>query len=134
MSEKITKINESDKSIKEDIKPITIKLENGDAYTLEFDRETVKWAEQRGFRGNPANGYAQLTDMPITFMEDIFYYSFHMHHKTVTKKFTDDLLYNVLKGMPEGMLERLMSLHALTYETLMSNDDEGKNVGVVVEM
>lgn len=134
MSEKVTKINESEENAKEAIKPITIKLANGDTYTLEFDRETVKWAEQRGFRGNPANGYSPLTETPITFMEEIFYYSFHMHHKSVTKKFTDDLLYNVLKGMPDAMLERLMSLHALTYETLMNNDEDRKNVDVVVEM
>ena len=132
MSEKITKI-ENEKNVTEEIRPITIKLENGDTYTLEFDRDTVKWAEQRGFRGNPANGYAPMYDTPVTFMEDIFFYSFHMHHKNVTKKFSDDLLYNVLKGMPEGMLERLMSLHALTYDALINND-EGKNAGVVVEM
>ena len=132
MSEKITKI-ENEKNVTEEIRPITIKLENGDTYTLEFDRDTVKWAEQRGFRGNPANGYAPMYDTPVTFMEDIFFYSFHMHHKNVTKKFSDDLLYNVLKGMPEGMLERLMSLHALTYGALINND-EGKNAGVVVEM
>lgn len=133
MSEKITKIEENEKIVKEEIKPIVLKLTNGDSYTLEFDRETVKWAEQRGFSGNPANGYAPLNDMPITFMEEIFFYSFHMHHKRVTKQFTDDLLYNVLKGMPDGMLERLMLLHSLTYDTLINND-EGKNAEVVVEM
>lgn len=134
MSEKITKIEESNESI-EEVRPIEIILENGDKYTLEFDRDTVKWAEQRGFRGNPANGYAPLMDTPITFTEDIFFYSFHMHHKSVTKQFTDNMLYNVLKGMPEGMLERLMTLHALTYNALVNNDeDDSKNSGVVVRM
>lgn len=133
MSEKITKIEENEKNVIEEVKPITLRLTNGDVYTLEFDRDTVKWAEQRGFSGNPANGYAPLNDMPITFMEEIFFYSFHMHHKRVTKQFTDDLLYNVLKGMPEGMLDRLVALHAKTYEVLINND-EGKNAEVVVEM
>ena len=74
-------------------------------------------------------------DTPITFTEDIFFYSFHMHHKSVTKQFTDNMLYNVLKGMPEGMLERLMTLHALTYNALVNNDeDDSKNSGVVVRM
>lgn len=134
MSEKITKIEESNESI-EEVRPIEIILENGDKYTLEFDRDTVKWAEQRGFRGNPANGYSPLMDTPITFTEDIFFYSFHMHHRNVTKQFTDNMLYNVLKGMPEGMLERLMTLHALTYNALVNNDeDDSKNSGVVVRM
>ena len=40
MSEKITKIEESNESI-EEVRPIEIILENGDKYTLEFDRDTV---------------------------------------------------------------------------------------------
>ena len=71
------------------IKPITLKDENGNVYTLEFNAETVRLAQKNGL------DYQEISSKPMVVIPDLFAYSFKMHHKAlspvVIQKLWDDL-------------------------------------------
>lgn len=101
----------------ERIEPITLTdNDTGTVYTLEFDRETVRAAEEDGFTPTDLGKY------PSKFY-DLFYYAFQMHHKRdftmrkLTRKKTDDMLDEIGGPLnaPDGMFERLVDLYAQTY-------------------
>lgn len=111
------------------VKPITLTdHETGDVYTLEFDRESVRFAERRGFKTEDIAAY------PMTKIPEFFWYAFRMHHKRVSMEEAERILTDKMGGMPDGMLERLGQLYAAPYEALMSkNADEEKNGRMTVE-
>ena len=112
----------------EKVKPIKLTdTETGDEYTLEFDRETIRFAEQRGFDIDDVGKY------PMTKLPELFFYAFRMHHKNVSRQRTDKILFEDLGGMPQGMAERLGALYAAPFEAL-SNSGDGKNSKMTVEM
>lgn len=114
--------------MEEKIKPIVIKDdENGDVFTLEFNRESVKFAELKGF--NVAN----ITDKPMTTLPDLFYYAFRMHHKNLSREKVDKI-YDKLGGLTTAMIERLGALYAAPFETLIQEEDKLKNSHMTVEM
>lgn len=103
------------------IKPIEItNNDNGDVYTLEFNRDSVRFAEGHGF------SLKALTEgeTPMTSTADIFFYAFRMHHPKVSRAETDRMLFEELGGMPDGMLERLIELYAEPFNALIVKDDE----------
>lgn len=109
----------------ERIKPIILKdNETGTEYTLEFNRETIRFAEARGFDVNDVAKY------PMTKLPELFYYAFRMHHKNVSREKTDRILFEDLGGMPDGMAERLGALYSVPFEALSG---EGKNGKMTVE-
>lgn len=109
------------------VKPIKLTDENGEVYILEFNRATVRFAEARGFNINGLeNGSI------ITTTEDLFYYAFRMHQPRMTKPETDRILYEKLKGMPEGMVDRLVDLYLTPVYTLAQDSDE-KNATMTAE-
>ena len=117
------------KEINEQVKPIIIHdEENAIDYTLEFNRESVRFAEARGFDIEDVGKY------PMTKIPELFFYSFRMHHKNVSREKTDRILFDELGGMPEGMAERLGALYAAPFEALSSGTGEGKNRKMTVEM
>ena len=111
------------------MKPIIITLEDGTKYTLEFNRESVKFAEMRGFK------IEEVSDFPMTKIPEFFYYAFRMHHKNVAREKTDKILFEELGGIPEGMIERLVELYQAPFEALgvLSEGEERKNPKVKVE-
>lgn len=61
-----------------EVKPMIITdMETGDQYTLEFDKESVRFAESRGFDLDDVAKY------PLTKVEELFWYAFRKHHKRV---------------------------------------------------
>lgn len=116
------------KEVNEVVKPIILHdEENGLEYTLEFNRESVKFAEARGFDINDVGRY------PMTRLPELFWYSFRMHHKSVSKEKAEHILFDVLGGMPEGMAERLGELYAVPFNALASGDEKPKNSKMTVE-
>ena len=119
----------STKEKKELVKPIRlVDNETGDAYILEFDRETVKWAEQRGFDPD------MVTKYPMTVGADFFFYAFRMHHKNIARDKTDKILFDYLGGINETtgkILARLMELYYQCFSTLA---DEEENPRMAVEL
>lgn len=117
------------KEINEQIKPIILHdAENGIDYTLEFNRETIRFAEARGF------DIEEVSKYPMSKLPELFYYAFRMHHKNVSREKTDRILFDDLGGMPSGMAERLGALYAAPFEALTSKDGEtAKNSKMTVE-
>ena len=116
--------------VNEKVNPLVITInETKEKFVLEFSRESVKFAEQRGFDINDVGKY------PMTKIPELFYYAFRMHHKNISRERADRILYDELNGMPDGMLERLGLLYSEPFEALsaIKEDGEAKNSRVTVE-
>lgn len=112
----------------EKVNPITLTMANGEVYTLEFSRESVRFAESRGFDIDEVGKY------PLTKVPELFWYAFRMHHMRMSKEQTDRILFDELGGMPKGMAERLGELYAVPLKSLSQNEDTAKNSRVTVDM
>lgn len=114
----------------EKVNPIIITdNESGAEYTLEFSRESVKFAEQRGFSMNDIERY------PMTKLPELFYYAFRMHHKMIPREKTDKLFERMI--FPKGFFERLGKLYALPLSFLAEEteeENEGENPTITVQM
>ena len=111
------------------IKPIILKDDNnGDIFVLEFNRDTVKYAEARGFKISAFD-----EGVVVSTTEELFFYAFRMHHPNKSRADTDKILYEKLKGMPTGMLERLIDLYLLPINALKQDDEVAKNSTMTVE-
>lgn len=109
------------------IEPIIIKYEDGIEYTLEFDRDTVAYAEKHGFKID------EVGDKPMTTVSDLFFYAFRKNHPTVKREKTDHILFEELGGVTERILTRLIELYNVPYAALMRDEGgEQKNAGVEV--
>lgn len=115
--------------VNEEVRPITLHDEDTQTdYILEFNRETVRFAEQRGFDIDDVGRF------PMTKLPELFYYAFRMHHKNISREKTDRILFEDLGGMPSGMAERLGALYAAPFEALTNKDGEkAKNSRMTVE-
>ena len=71
--------------------------------------------------------------MSISALEELFFYAFRKHQPNKSKADTDKILYDKLHGMPEGMIERLVELYLLPFNTLVQTEDEAKNSTMTVE-
>jgi len=110
----------------ERVKPIVIKdSENKREYTLEFDRDTVRFAEGRGFK------LQDVDDFTMTKLPEFFWYAFRMHHKSVSLAQAEEILRQI-GGMNEQIAKRLLDLWAQTYDSLGS--EETKNPNMAVEL
>lgn len=111
--------------ISERIKPIRLTdTETGEVYTLEFNRESIKYAESRGF---------DIYNLkPLTDSENIFFYAFRMHHPRVSKATTDKMIedWGGVAHLPDGLFERLAELYLQGMESL----NDGKNARMTIEL
>jgi hypothetical protein len=96
---------------------------------LEFSRESGRFAEQSGF------DVSDVIKFPMTKIPEFFFYAFRMHHKNIARNKTDQILTEALGGLPDGMLERLITLYSVPYDVLInkSEDGEEKNARMTVE-
>ena len=118
------------KEMNDRVKPIIIHdTENNMDYTLEFNRESIRFAEQRGF------DISDVAKFPMTKLPELFFYAFRMHHKNVSREKTDRILFDDLGGLPKGVAERLGALYAAPFEALSQNEEKQvKNPKVTVEL
>lgn len=118
------------KIVNEKVKPIVVThKETGEQYTLEFSRESVRFAEMRGF--NPDD----VSRFPMLKIPELWFYAFRMHHKNVSRERTDMFLFEEIGGIPDGLLERLLALYAAPFEVLSTENENGetKNATMTVE-
>lgn len=122
--------NGIDELMEERVNPPRVTDKNtGKVYELDFSRESVRFAENRGFVVD------ELTKFPATRIPELFYLSFRKNHKNVSRSQTDALL-DGMGGMSSKLLERLMQLYnqaALTH-VISTDEDTEKNANVTVEM
>ena len=113
----------------EKIRPLILHDEEaGTDYTLEFSRESVRFAESRGF------AIGDVDRFPMTKTYELFYYAFRMHHRNIPREKTDKIIdedWGGIAGIPDGVLERLGMLYAAPFGTL--KDKEGNPPKVTVE-
>ena len=109
----------------QNVKPIIVKDdETGMEYTLEFTRESVRFAETRGFK------ISDVGDYPMTKIPELWFYAFRANHKNVARAKTDALL-DGLGGIPDGLLERLGELYSVPFSSLTDGQsDENPRVTV----
>lgn len=123
-------INEFDEN--ERVRPIVLHdHDSGRDYTLEFDLESVRFAQARGFDTDDIGKY------PVIKTEELFYYAFRKNHKNVSKEKTDRILWNSLGGignLPDGFIERLILLYYDPINAVKNAEGDGKNGSVTVEM
>lgn len=101
--------------------------DTGAVYELDFSRDSVRFAENRGFNVD------EISDFPVTRIPEFFYYAFRKNHKNMARSQTDALLEK-MGGIPHALLERLMLLYAQAgYSHLIAEDDE-KNTRVTLEL
>lgn len=110
-------------------KPIVIKDEQGNPeYTLTFTRETVKHAENRGFK------ISEITDFPETNVKALFFFAFRVNHKGMNSIETDKI-YDELAVDRKAMIGRLVDLYNAPMESLMADtSDDAKNFKRAVEL
>lgn len=103
--------------------------ETGESYELDFSRESVKFAEGRGFQTE------DISKFPGTKVPEFWFYAFRMHHKNLAKSQTDALLEKV-GGVTPKMIARLLDLYAQAVSSNNIQDDEEleKNEKVTVEL
>ena len=109
----------------ENVKPIILHdNENEREYTLEFNRESIKFAESRGFK------LQDVDDFPMSKVPEFFWYAFRMHHPSVSLNQAEKMLEK-LGGLNEPLAKRLGELWAVPFQTL--NGDE-KNSTMTVDL
>ena len=113
--------------IQEKVQPMRVDVD-GESYTLEFDRDSVRFAESREFNVNNVAIYPQ-TNVPA-----LFFYAFRKNHKRVSRDMTDKLLTR-MGGLTEEQLVRLVALYMVPQKALVDGSEEvQKNAGVTVEL
>jgi hypothetical protein len=95
---------------------------------LEFNRESVKFAEDRGFK------ISEVGDFPITKIPEFFFYAFRMHHKNVPRSKTDEILVEQLGGLTQKALTRLVELYTAPFDCMIADEDEVKNAKMEIEL
>lgn len=99
------------------MKKIVVKDSYGNAYTLEFTRDTVMQMERNGFKlDNPGA-------MPMTTIKMMWDGAFLANHKN-TKPDTIDAIFAGQKDKA-GLVEKLAELYQEPFETLMEDPEEG---------
>lgn len=101
----------------------------GDVYELDFSRESVVYAESRGFK------LEDVPSFPVTGISNLFYYAFRKNHKNVPREKVDKLR-EAWGGIPEKVLGRLLDLYnqAALSNNVQDNEDAEKNGAVTVEL
>ena len=110
------------------IKPVIIHdTENNRDYTLEFNRDAIKFAEGRGFR------LQDVDNFPMSKVPEFFWYAFRMHHPSFSLRQAEEML-DRMGGMSDALGRRLGELWSVPFETLASEDGDAKNVTVTAEL
>lgn len=118
----------------ERVKPIVLTdTETGEKYTLEFNREAIKFAEERmGF------SVGDIAKYPYTKSYDLFYLAFRTHHGRLSKQQTDKMLDKLggVSKVPVEFWQRLLALYEQGTYTLSLTEEEqlAENPMITVEM
>lgn len=114
------------------VKPIVLTAKEGnEKYTLEFTRETVVYTNRLGFK------ISELTDNMEEMLPILFHGAFRFHHKNLTRRQTDDILYNGIGGLTDTAVERLLQLYSQPRKALYRDSDDEeqeKNARLTMEL
>lgn len=113
---------------KEIVKPAFLTID-GERFELDFNRDSVRFAEQREFDVDDVLKY------PVTKVPEFFFYAFRWHHKSLSREKTDKIL-DEMGGLSPKLLMRLRQLYeqARMANNLQEDEELEKNGAVTVEM
>lgn len=118
----------------EKVEPIKITDNNtGEIYTLDFSRDTVRFAEERGFV------WDEIGTRPATMVPIIWYTAFRRYNPRVSYAKATEILEK-LGGMKPNWITRLRELYDQSLISLISVDesegdeDKAKNAEMTVEL
>lgn len=113
------------------INPIKITdVDSGKVYELDFNRESVKFVEQQGYK------LEETFDYPNVNIPKLFYYAFRANHRNVSLQQTNALL-DKMGGITEKIALRLVDLYrqaTMSNNVIQDEEDLGKNSHVTVEL
>ena len=104
--------------------------ETGTTYILDFNRESVMFAEARGFDTE------LLVKFPVSNFPDFLFYALRANHKNIARN-QSDKLYERLGGYSPEFLERLLQLYnqaAFANNIVEATEEMGKNGNLTVEL
>lgn len=112
------------------VKPIVITdNETNEVFTLEFNRESVVFTNNQGFKAT------ELVDNAEEMIPILFYGAFRKNHKNISRQRTDAILFDKLQGLSKEVLERLIELYTAPRSTLFrENEGHSENPKVVVSL
>lgn len=120
--------------VDERVPAIELTNADGETYTLDFNRESVVYAESRGFEVENVLKY------PVTNFPELFFLAFRMHHGpkhgNISRKQTDEI-YEALGGVSPDFLQRLILLYnqaAYSNNAVETTEEMGKNSGWTVNL
>lgn len=101
---------------------------NGDKYTLEYDRSTIKLLENAGFV------LEEFLRKPMNNIELVFSGAFIKNHRNLSQT-TIDEIFNKVKDKT-GLLQALQKMIQDSYESLLEEpeDDEGNVTWEVIDL
>lgn len=116
----------------ERINPIKITdVETGKVYELDFNRESVRFVEQQGFKID------ETFDYPNINIPKLFYFAFRAHHKNTVSLNQAQALLDKMGGITEKIAIRLVDLYrqaTASNNIIQDEEDLGKNSRVTVEL
>lgn len=86
--------------------------ETGKEYTLEYNRDAVRFAERQGL------DISELASKPVTNIPVLFFAAFRKNHPEVTRAESDRMLYEELYGLTGEELNRLSALYTQAVDVL----------------
>jgi hypothetical protein len=97
---------------------------NGNAYTLEYSRTSVRQMEDQGFVVD------QLSEKPVTMVPMLVYGAFIKHHKGIKRSLVDEIYDHVTDKIGDGdngFIHALLEMYAETVTALTDSKsaDEG---------
>lgn len=105
---------------KKKIEPLIVNDgETGAQYVLDFNRDTIKYAERMQFELENVLKYPQTSGAAL------FFYAFRKNHKFMPREKTDKMLED-MHGLPQAGWERLIQLfqQAQLSNFIQDEDDE----------
>ena len=115
----------------ERVNPIRITdKETNHVYVLDFDRESIKFAEAQGF------DWHLMRSQLVTMTELLWYCAFRRYNKEVPRQKAVAMLYD-LGGMQDEWMDRLSDLWVQGMESLVANkgdEEDAKNAKMTVTL
>lgn len=105
--------------------------ETGKIYTLDFNRESVRFIETQGFKID------EVFDYPNVNIPKLFYFAFRANHKNTVSLNQAQALLDKMGGITEEIAIRLVDLYrqaTMANNVLQDKDDLSKNSKVTVEL
>lgn len=104
----------------------------GEKYELDFNRESIKFAESKGFV------LEDITRAPVTKMPELFYLAFRMHHRYIPKDKTDKFMEaawdNTLPDNVFSQLSNLFNYAQMSNCITINAEEDEKNEFATVEI